>query len=55
MELALQDFLRELMSFRNMVKEAAGVANEGWKLLNDTIDESGKPPGQYPPGQTSPF
>jgi len=54
-EPALEDFSRELMSFRNTVRKAAGVANEGWKLLNDTLGEDGKPPARYPRGQTSPF
>ena len=54
-EPALEDFSHELMSFRNTVQEAAGVANEGWKLLNDTLGEGGKPPARYPSGQTSPF
>jgi gas vesicle protein len=54
-EPALEDFSRRLMSFRNTVQEAAGVANEGWKLLNDTLGEGGKPPAWYPSGQTSPF
>ena len=54
-EPALEDFSRELMSFRNTVQEAAGVANEGWKLLNDTLGEGGKPAARSPIGQTSPF
>ena len=54
-EPALEDFARELMSFRNTVQKAAGVANEGWKVLNDTLGEGGKPPARYPSGQTSPF
>lgn len=40
-EPALEDFSRELMSFRNTVQEAAGVAGESWKLLNDTLGEGG--------------
>jgi hypothetical protein len=52
---ALEDVSRELMSFRNTVQTAAGVANEGWKLLNDALGEGGKPPARYPSGQTSPF
>ncbi len=52
---ALEDFSRELMRFRTTVQEAAGVANEGWKLLNDALGEAGKPPARYPSGQTSPF
>jgi gas vesicle protein len=54
-EPALEDFTRELMSFRNTIQKAAGAANEGWKVLNDTLGETGRPPGRYPSGQTSPF
>lgn len=54
LEPALEDFARELMSFRATIQKAAGVANEGWKLLNDAIGESGatRYPGAH---QTSPF
>lgn len=51
-EPALEDFSRELMSFRKTVQR---VANDGWKLLNDGLDESGKQPTRYPIDQTSPF
>jgi hypothetical protein len=54
-ESALEDVSRELMSFRNTVQTAAGVANEGWKLLNDALGEGRKPSARYPSGQTSPF
>jgi hypothetical protein len=55
-EPALDDFSRELMSFRSTVQKAAGVANEGWKLLNDTLGEGGNQPPRYPgTHQTSPF
>ena len=55
LEPALEDFARELMSFRATIQKAAGVANEGWKLLNDTIGETGSAP-RYPGAhQTSPF
>jgi gas vesicle protein len=54
-ETALEDVSRELLSFRNTVQKAAGVANEGWKLLNDAFDERGKPQARYLSGQTSPF
>jgi hypothetical protein len=55
-EPALEDFARELMSFRATVQKAAGVANEGWKLLNDALGESGGQPPRYPGAhQTSPF
>ena len=50
---ALEDFSHELARFRNTVKEAAGVANEGWRLLNDMLGESETPPARYPSGQTS--
>ena len=53
-EPALEDFSRELMSFRATVQKASGVANEGWKLLNDALGESGPSP-RFPGRQTSPF
>jgi gas vesicle protein len=55
-EPALDEFARELMSFRTTVQKAAGVANEGWKLLNDAIGEGGAQPPRYgATHQTSPF
>jgi hypothetical protein len=53
-EPALEDFSRELMSFRATVQKASGVASEGWKLLNDALGESGPAP-KFPGRQTSPF
>jgi gas vesicle protein len=54
-EPAIDDFARELMSFRATIQKAAGVANEGWKLLNDALGES-QQPGRYAgPHQSSPF
>lgn len=53
-EPALEDFSRDLMSLRNTVQEAAGIAGESWKLLNDTLGEAGMP-ARYPGGQTSSF
>ena len=41
LEPALEDFARELNSFRGTVQKAAGVASEGWKLLNEAIGETG--------------
>jgi hypothetical protein len=38
------------MSFRNTAQKAAGFANEGWKLLNDTLGEGWKPPARSPSG-----
>jgi gas vesicle protein len=55
-EPALEDFSRQLISVRHAIQEAAGVANEGWQLLNDTLGAGGKPPARYPRGgQMSPF
>jgi gas vesicle protein len=54
-EPALDDFARELMSFRSTVQKAAGVANEGWKLLNDALGEGGQSPRYAAPRQSSPF
>jgi gas vesicle protein len=54
-EPALEDFSRELMSFRNTVQDAAGVAGESWKLLNDALGEAGMLPARYPGDQTSSF
>jgi gas vesicle protein len=53
-EPALDDFSRELMSFRSTVQKATGVASEGWKMLNDALGEAAPPP-RYPGRQTSPF
>jgi gas vesicle protein len=55
-EPALEDFSRELMSFRDTVQTAGGVASEGWNLLNDTLGEEGRQSARYPgTRQTSPF
>ena len=54
-EPALDDFARELMSFRATLQKATGVASEGWKLLNDTLGEAGPQTPRYPGGQTAPF
>src|SRR5919197_5742965 len=39
LEPALDDFARELNSFRGTVQRAASVASEGWRLLNDALGE----------------
>ena len=55
-EPAIEDFGRELNSFRHTVTKAAGVASEGWKLLNEAIgDGGGEAPRYQAPRQTSPF
>jgi hypothetical protein len=54
LEPALEDLARELISFRGTVQKAAGVANEGWKLLNEAMGEGGS--RRFPSAhQTSPF
>ena len=57
LEPALEDFARELNSFRSTIAQAAGVANEGWQLLNEAMGESGQATqSRYPSArQTSPF
>ena len=55
LEPALEDLARELVHFRGTVSKAAGIANEGWRLLNEAVDERGGEP-RYPNAhQTSPF
>ena len=56
-EPALDDFARDLMSFRSTVQKAAGVASEGWKLLNEALGEGGQQAPRYTttPRQSSPF
>jgi len=54
-EPALDDFARELMSFRATLQKAAGVANEGWKLLNDALEGAPAMPRYEGPHQASPF
>ena len=54
-EPALDDFAGELNSFRLTLEKAAGVASQGWKLLNEAMD-AGPQTTRYPsPHQTSPF
>ena len=53
-EPAIDDFSRELMSFRTTIQKASGVASEGWKLLNEALGETGST-AKYPGRQTSPF
>lgn len=56
-EPALDDIARELNNFRGTMQRAAGVASEGWKLLNDALGEPTPPsPRRFPTThQTSPF
>jgi gas vesicle protein len=52
---ALDEVTRELMSVRSTVLKAAGMASEGWKLLNEAMADGEQPP-RYPAArQSSPF
>lgn len=56
LEPAIDDIARELDHFRGTVTKAAGVAGEGWKLLNEALGEGGPGAPHYThPHQTSPF
>jgi hypothetical protein len=54
-EPAIEDMARELSQFRGTLNRAVGVANEGWKVLNDALGpQSGS--SHYPnPHQSTPF
>ena len=55
-EPVLDDFARELASFRGTIRRAVAVANEGWSLLNDALNDTGGGARQFPSAhQTSPF
>ena len=55
-EPALDDIARELSSFRGTLQRAAGVASEGWKLLNETLGDVTQPTRRFPTThQSSPF
>jgi hypothetical protein len=55
LEPALDDISREIASFRGTLQRALGVANEGWKVLNEALGE-GATSSRFPtPTQTSPF
>ena len=55
-EPALEDLRRELVQFRSTIQNIAGVANEGWEMLNDTIGAVGQQSRRMPSAhQTSPF
>ena len=55
-EPVLDDFARELASFRGTIRRAVAVANEGWSLLNDALDGTGGGARHFPSAhQTSPF
>jgi hypothetical protein len=41
LEPAIDDISREIASFRVTLNRAMGVANEGWKVLNEALGEGG--------------
>jgi hypothetical protein len=56
-EPALDDLRHELVQFRATMQKAAGVANEGWELLNDAFGSVGVRQSRrvMSAHQTSPF
>ena len=55
-EPTLEELRHELMQFRSTMQKVAGVANEGWEMLNDTIGSVGRQSRRMPSThQTSPF
>ena len=52
-EPALEDFARELNSFRSTVQKAASFAAEGWSALNEAVGEDTV--RYVSPRQSSPF
>jgi gas vesicle protein len=55
LEPAIDDIARELANFRGTLNRAMGVANEGWKVLNEALGESGAQARYSHPHQTTPF
>ena len=57
LEPLIDETARELVRFRSTVEKATGVATEGWRLLNDTLNQTPPPQaGHYAnPHQTTPF
>jgi len=61
LEPAIADLVRELDSFRGTFAKASSAASEGWRLLQETLAETGGKPGSGAPSryasphQTSPF
>jgi hypothetical protein len=52
---ALEELEQELSSFRGSLVKTAGLASEGWRLLNEAIGETSPPPRASNPHQTAPF
>lgn len=43
-EVALDEFARELNSFEGTVQKAANTANEGWRAVTSTVGNRGQQP-----------
>jgi len=55
-EPAIEEMARELVQFRGTLNKALGVANEGWKVLNEALGEGASPAARYAnPHQSTPF
>jgi hypothetical protein len=53
---ALDDLERELSHFRTTLTQTAGLASEGWKIINDIAGEARTPSMRTTnPHQTAPF
>jgi len=55
LETALETLAPELSHFSGAINRTAGVASEGWKLLNEALGDSSRAPRYVNPHQTSPF
>jgi len=55
-EPAIEEMARELVQFRGTLNKALGVANEGWKVLNEALGEGASQSARYAnPHQSTPF
>jgi len=54
-EPAIEEMAREITQFRGTLNRALGVANEGWKVLNEALGESGAQARYASPHQSTPF
>jgi hypothetical protein len=55
LEPALEDYARELNGFRVTLQKAAGVASEGWQLLNEAMQPGAGETRYSTQRQSSPF
>jgi hypothetical protein len=55
LEPAIEDMARELAQFRGTLTRAMGVANEGWKVLNEALGENSGSSRYAGPHQSTPF